>query len=92
LYHRLPDKEPTIFELRILKWVFLPILAIGIISIVVKDMSGMNKCESICKERSFAGYRYKPSDKYNIESEACHCLTEEETNVKDRVPKGTRVF
>lgn len=92
LYQRLPDKEPTSFETVIFKWIFIPVLVYGLYSTFSSVSDGREKCENICYEKGYHDVRYKPSGRYNIEPESCHCLTEEESNVKTRIPKGTPVF
>lgn len=92
LYERLPDKEPASFELTIFKWIFLPIIAFGLFQIFSEVSDGRNKCENICLEKEFPGFRYTPSGRHGIGGNTCHCLTEEESNIKNRIPEGTRVF
>ena len=92
LYERLPDKEPTSFELKIFKWAFLPVIAIGLFLMFSDASEGRSKCENICLEKEFPGFRYTPSGRYGIGGNTCHCLTEEESNINNRIPEGTRVF
>lgn len=87
-----PDKEPTSFEKKIFKWVFIPVVAYGLFVMFYDVSKGRNKCENICLEKDFSGFRYTPSGRYGIGDDACHCLTEEEANIKNRVPEGERVF
>lgn len=92
MYQRLPDKEPTSFEIALLKWIFIPLFVYGLYASCSSVSGGRKKCERICNEKGYHDFRYKPRGRYNIESEACHCLTEEESAVENRIPKGTQVF
>ncbi|WGL18331.1 hypothetical protein PVT68_08555 [Microbulbifer bruguierae] len=92
MFGYLPDKEPVGFEIAIFKWVFLPVMALGAFAVFSDISEGRSKCEAICMERGFHGFRYTPSGRYGIGGNNCYCLTEEESNMKKRIPKGTQVF
>ena len=92
MFHSFPDKEPTSFEIKILKWVFLPIITFGLFSMFIDVSKGRNKCEDICHEKGFLDFRYTPRGRFGISGNTCHCLTEEESEIKNRIPEGTRVF
>ena len=86
------DKEPVSFEVKIFKWVFLPFFVIALFLMFFDVSEGRNKCENICLKKEYPDFRYTPSDRYGIGGNTCHCLTEEESNIRNRIPKGTRVF
>ena len=92
LYERLPDKEPTSFELTIFKWIFLPIIAFGLFQIFSEVSDGRNKCENICLEKEFPGFRYTPSGRHGIGGNTCHCLTEEKAILKIAYPRALVYF
>ena len=85
-------KNPTSFEFKIFKWVLFPLIALALLSTLFDVSEGRAKCESVCLEKGYYDFRYTPSGRYGAISESCHCLTEEESNIKNRIPKGTQVF
>lgn len=87
-----PNNEPTSLEQIIFKWVFLPILACGLLYILFQFIQGDNKCESICMKKGFHDFRYIPRSRVSLGNYKCYCLTEEESKIKNPIPKGTRVF
>lgn len=86
------DKEPVSFEIKIFKWIFLPLIVLSLFSIFFDVSKGRSKCENICLEKEFSDFRYTPSGRYGIFGNTCHCLTEEESKIKTQIPKGKRVF
>lgn len=90
--YRFPDKQPAGFELTILKWVFLPILALCLLSMCRTVSEERTRCEAICLDRGFADYRYIPEGRYGVGGNSCSCLTEAESLIDNRIPKGVRVF
>ena len=92
IYFRFPDKTPTLFELRIFKWIFLPIIFLGILMMLLEITEGRSKCKEICEQKGYPGLRYTPESSYGIRPHKCHCLTAEELKIKKGIPKGTRVF
>ncbi|HWV15679.1 MAG TPA: hypothetical protein VN030_09605 [Cellvibrio sp.] len=86
------DREPTAYEIWIFKWIAMPIMIVCILIGLFAWFKNHSRCESICEEKGFAGYRYKPSGKYGSSEKTCTCFTEEDAKIKDRVPEGTRVF
>lgn len=50
------------------------------------------KCDNVCTEKGYADFRYIPSGRFGISGNTCHCLTEEESKIENRIVKGTRVF
>lgn len=90
--YRLPDKEPTEFEVSIFKRIFLPILAVGVIVTFFNISSQARRCELICTSKGFINYRYTPAVRYGDQGEACYCITKKENNIKNKISKGVRVF
>jgi len=86
------DKEPVGFELKIFKWVFLPIVVLSVVWLFIDASIGRHKCESVCAQKGYFGFRYTPSDRYGVSGNTCDCLTETESKMKNRVPEGTRVY
>ena len=52
------------------------------------------ECQRICRAEGFADSRFKPQyrSKAGPQPSSCHCLSEAERQMKDRIPPGTRVF
>jgi len=53
-----------------------------------------NRCESLCLDLGYAGFRYTPESSGrtgNISPESCHCLSQEETELKNIIPKGVEI-
>lgn len=89
---RLPDKEPTSFELGILKWIFIPVVALLMLNMCSNVSRELKKCESICKEKGYYDARYKPSDRFGASPSACYCLTKEESKLENRYLNGEKIF
>lgn len=89
---RRPVKDPTPSEIGILKWVFVPVIVVSIVLLLFDFSTAHSKCEDVCLEKGFADSRYTPSSGRSGSPETCHCLTEEESRIKNRIPKGTRVY
>ncbi len=82
----------TSFELKIIKWIFLPFFACWFALIFWNATIGRNKCENTCKEKAFYDFRYAPGRTAGTDGDKRYCLTEEESNVEKRISKGTRVY
>ena len=52
-----------------------------------------SKCEDFCQEKGYPGFRYRaPHNGRHRNSPArCDCLTEQDTKIKNKVPRGVEV-
>lgn len=78
-------KKPTSFELLLLKWVFLPVFIIILGYALIGNTKNRRSCERVCHQNGYADFRYVSR------GSTCSCLTEEESAMKNRIPKGTPV-
>lgn len=76
------------------KWTALAVLLIYAFGMPGKSRAERKKCQQLCSEQGFAGFRYKPyfHEKTGPKPSSCHCLTLEETQIKKRIPQGTKIF
>lgn len=88
MFRRL-TKTPTSFEFAVLKWIFLPVIAVAMGYVLINLTTDRHACKSICYEKGFSDYRY--NTRGNAPSNSCFCLTEEESKLTRRIPKGTPV-
>lgn len=83
----------TGFATKILNWVFLPIIILSVVLALFGESNKRNKCETTCKELGYFGCRYTPAyNRYGTSEQKCHCLTEEETKITNKIPQGTHVY
>lgn len=81
----------TKFEHAILTWVLAPLVLISLLIALFNIKIDRGRCQSICANKEYAGFRYHPKSRSAPKGQ-CHCLTDEEVKLKNRVPKGNRVF
>lgn len=76
------------------KWLALGMLLLVILGSPFKNRAERKKCKQICHAQGYAGFRFKPyyREKTGPKPASCHCLSAEETQIKNAVPAGTRVF
>ena len=67
----------------------LPVIFLLAFALMYFITRGDRQCNNICEEKGYAGYRYNAPGRYGSNPGFCTCLTEEETKIKKRVPKGT---
>ena len=84
-------KEPTSIEIKIFKWFFAPIAIIVVAWALIGNSVNRNKCENICEEKGYSGFRHVPPGK-GMQNNKCFCLTKEETENQNNIPKGTQVY
>ena len=87
MFPHIPLKYDTLW----LNKVTIPVVIVIFLAWLYVATGGNRECENICLDKDFAGHRYKPAGKYSGGTGTCHCLTLEETRLKNRVPKGTLV-
>lgn len=85
------DKVPASFELWVLKWIFGPFLLITLGYIMFADHKNRVECETACSERGYEGFRHAEGPRFS-DTFICTCLTEEDLKIKDRIPKGVRIY
>ncbi len=75
-----------------LKWLLIP--AAALLFMMLKMEVGKKDCVEACKLKGYAHIRYQParSSKYNSTPEHCTCLTEKESKIKKRIPKGLQLY
>ena len=75
-----------------LKWLLIP--AGFLLYMLIKMDIGKSKCTDACKLKGFEHIRYQPerNSRYDHTPEHCICLTEEESQIKKRIPKGLRLY
>ena len=84
-------KSPTSFELKILSfvmWVVGTISALLIVSALAHNTKERWRCESACESKGYPGFRYG-TDRRRVP--ACYCLTREENEIENRLPKGIKI-
>lgn len=89
------NKTPTSFEIWILKWIFLPLIALGLILYVWDAVYGKYECNSICKEKGFyeSNYSAKSFGRVGlVTGDKCFCLTEEQASLENKFNIGARVY
>lgn len=76
------------------KWLALGLLLLVILGSPFTHRAERKKCQQICQQQGFVGFRFKPyfNEKTGPKPASCHCLNEEESQMKKRIPLGTRVF
>lgn len=89
---RLPDQRPTSFEWAIFKWIFFPLIVFALLAMLIGVSKNNYKCKRVCEKKGFYDYRYTPKGQYGIRGNTCHCFTEVESKIKNKIPKGIRVF
>lgn len=75
-----------------LKWLILPV---GVLLYALLNMeSGKSDCQSACLVEGYEHIRYQPKyrSKFNTTPESCTCLTEQESQLKTRIPKGVKLY
>ena len=79
---------------KIIKWAVISIVLYILFLMFSSLVKGRSKCETICLEKGFPSFSYAPTShgRYSTTRESCSCISEEESKVKNRLPKGTRVF
>jgi hypothetical protein len=73
---RIPDTPPRDFELRILKWVGYPLLALllaGFVAWAWHVRGARVSCESHCAASGATGFIYIPADRMRAQDEECIC-------------------
>jgi hypothetical protein len=86
------DKEPVGFEKIIFKWIFLPLVLIGLIYLFTGITKDRYKCKSVCEEKGYFDFRFQPSGRYGISPRKCYCYTEEEARLPMGQKKGIQVY
>lgn len=76
----------TSFEMKVLKWIFLPLILSATLYSCIDASLGQHKCENLCVEKEFYGHRY--ISRYN----RCYCLTEEDSGKSKWNSEAKRVF
>lgn len=75
------DREPTSFEIWVLKWIAMPIvvlaLSFGVLSYTKENLS----CRSYCLENGFETYKFFSATRGN--SAKCYCYPTSETHTKE---------
>lgn len=76
------------------KWLALTLLLLVLLISPFTHRAERKKCQQICVQQGFAGFRFKPyfHEKTGPKPASCHCLTEEESQMKKRIPLGTKVY
>lgn len=77
------------FELLLLKWVFLPVFIVFLGYALIGNTKNRRSCERVCHQNGYADFRYVSRGSTSFSP--CFCLTEEESAMKNRIPKGTPV-
>ena len=85
-------KKPTNLEIALFKWVFIPILSLGLLFALISATKGRWRCSDICKEKGFYSSHYVPKSLRAAREENCTCLTEAESKNTKTIPKGVRVI
>jgi len=73
---RLPDTPPRDFEIRILKWIGLPLvglIAVGFITWAWQVRSGRAACEEQCSNAGKSGFIFIPEDPNVGRAAECVC-------------------
>lgn len=60
--------------------------------VLMRDSFERKRCNNICIEKEYASFRFVPRSKRFRREPRCMCLTQEEAELKNRVPQGTRVL
>ena len=74
------------------KWLIIPA---GLLLYLLLQMEeGKSNCKNACEVEGYNHFRYQPEyrSKYNATPERCTCLTEEESKIKSRIPKGIQLY
>ncbi len=77
------------FELWLVKWLVLPCFVIWGIYSLISMGKGRSRCEEMCFTQGYVDVRYIPE---GGSEEKCICLSQEEDDIKKRIPKGTRIY
>jgi len=75
-------------------WSVLALLLLAYFGSPWTNYTQSRECRRICRAEGFADSRFKPQyrSKTGPQPSSCHCLSEAERRMKDRIPQGTRVF
>jgi hypothetical protein len=77
------------------KWIekhqikFFIVIGLVFFYIFINDSYERNLCENKCMKSGYYSFRFKPDGRYS--DEACYCLSEEESKIKDKIPKGKKI-
>ena len=52
------DKFPTSFEIKLAKYIFLPILIILVSIALYSHISEVNKCEDLCLQKGYENFKF----------------------------------
>ncbi|PLY01849.1 MAG: hypothetical protein C0622_06450 [Desulfuromonas sp.] len=74
---------PSSFEIRIAKWIFLPILGAAFVLAIVGYYSSKHDCQSKCEENGYGRYKYFPADRGGMEQ--CLCMDPNDPNKRDKL-------
>ena len=83
-------REPLTVELKIFKWIFLPLVGGLLIWLLIGFSSNQSKCESLCLEGGYFSFKYIPSGRVTFE-EQCYCQTEKESKIENGSSLGTKI-
>ena len=63
---------------------------------ILQEQSRRGHCEGECAENGYVDFRYVPQSTGRhtkvTTPEQCYCLTQEEVEVTDRIPLGTKIY
>ena len=63
---------------------------------ILQGQSRRGHCEDECAESGYVDFRYVPQSTGRhtkvTTPEQCYCLTQEESEVTDRIPLGTKIY
>ncbi len=67
----IPPTIPSEFEVKILKWIFLPLFVAGVVFTFGNNYLNKRKCKIECKEKGYAECVYIPS--FRFSQSECIC-------------------
>jgi hypothetical protein len=71
--------------------VLIAVLGTALLAALIVVTKQNHECRSFCVGKGFVGARFTPQTR-GVPRATCHCLTQEESEMVRRVPKGTEVF
>jgi hypothetical protein len=66
-------RKPTSIEWWLFKWIFLPILGVGIFIALVNQSVNLKECKNICVSKGYEFSNYTPPNRVGF-GEKCFCI------------------